>query len=230
MTAPARATVLIPTRNEEADLAGCIACVRAQDVGAAALEVIVVDGMSTDATVSLVRAAAATAGFARFSLIANPDVRTAAGLTRALGEVTTPIVVRVDARSRIPPGYVRVVCDTLDRRPEVGVVGGAQVPVDGGAGTVPSGIARALSNRYTTGLSRYRRRVGSGITDTVWMGAFRTDELRALGGWDRDHGINEDYELNQRYRDDGRLVWFEATLRSGYVPRRDLASLARQYR
>jgi hypothetical protein len=41
--------------------------------------------------------------------------------------------------------------------------------------------------------------------------------------------LNEDYELNGRYRDRGRWVWFEAGLRSGYLPRASLRLLGRQY-
>jgi succinoglycan biosynthesis protein ExoA len=206
------ATVLIPARNEGADIAACLACVGAQDVGAAALEVVLIDGGSTDRTSALAHDAAA-----------------ALALHRGLALASTPYVVRVDARSRIEPHHVTSVVQVLATRPDVGVVGGAQVPLDRGDGAIAAGIARALSNRYTTGFSRYRRSSRSGSADTVWMGAFRTAELRALGGWDPDHGINEDFELNSRYRRAGYVVWFDGQLRSGYLPRPDLGALARQY-
>jgi succinoglycan biosynthesis protein ExoA len=61
------------------------------------------------------------------------------------------------------------------------------------------------------------------------MGFFRTDELRALGGWSEAVALNEDYELNARYRSAGRTVWFDASLRSDYLPRTSLAGLGRQY-
>jgi hypothetical protein len=61
------------------------------------------------------------------------------------------------------------------------------------------------------------------------MGAFRTSELRSLGGWSEDVGINEDYELNSRYRSAGFLVWFEASLRSGYLPRSGLVPVTKRY-
>jgi glycosyltransferase involved in cell wall biosynthesis len=225
----AQASLLIPTYNEEADIEECLACIERQDVGPEALEVIVIDGGSPDRTVERARARAAAARFGRFRVIQNPQRRTAAGLSLALPDVTTPIVVRVDARSRIPNEYVRAVSTLLDERRDVGVVGGAQVPFDGQHGTVASGIARALSNRFTTGLSRYRRSSVSGPADTVWMGAFRTEDLRKVGGWDSSHGINEDYELSSRFLAAGYKVWFDASLRSGYVPRRNLSALASQY-
>ena len=225
----ARVTVIIPTYNEEADIEACLTCVANQDVGTHGIEVLLADGCSSDRTIERAEAWARTMQLARFEIIRNDARRAAAGLALALSHATAPIIVRVDARSRIPASYVRTVVELLDNRHEVGVVGGAQVPLDRGSGTIGSGIARALSNRFTTGLSRYRFSTTSGAADTVWMGAFRTDELRALGGWRADYGINEDYELNQRYRAAGKIVWYDATLRSGYLPRPGLRPLARQY-
>lgn len=223
------ATVLIPARNEEADIEGCLRAVAGQDVGAHRLEVVVADGRSTDRTRTVLDALGPTLGFASFRCVDNQDGGIAAGLNRALAFVTTDVVVRIDARSRIEPHYVRTVCGLLGRHADAGVCGGSQVPIDRNTGTVSAGIARALSNRYTTGLSRYRSRVSSGASDTVWMGAFRTEELRDLGGWDEDLAVNEDYELCERYRAEGSTVWFEASLRSGYLPRADLRGLAAQY-
>ena len=54
------------------------------------------------------------------------------------------------------------------------------------------------------------------------MGAFRTDELRRLGGWDDATALNEDFELSQRYVASGQVVWFDARLRSGYLARPSL--------
>lgn len=223
------ASVVIPCRDEAADIEACLDRVAEQDVGAGRLEVILADGRSEDETVSVAVRAAARHGFGRFEVVDNPQRRTAAGLHRALAEVSTDYVIRVDARSRIGPEHVRRATTILADHPEVGVVGGAQVPIDRGAGTMSAGIARALSNRYTTGLSRYRRTQRSGPADTVWMGAFRTADLRALGGWDPDYGVNEDYELNSRFRAAGRTVWFDGELQAGYLPRGDLRSLAKQY-
>lgn len=223
------ASVIIPVRNEEADIVQCLRAVASQDIGAAALEVVVSDGRSTDRTRLILEEVAPSFGFGQFLCVDNPTGGIGAGLNRALDEVSSPYVVRVDARSRIEPHYVRTVVEELESRSKLGVVGGAQVPIDRNTGWVSSGIARSLGNRLTTGLSRYRIASDSGASDTVWMGAFRTAELRQLGGWDESLEVNEDYELCERYRTGDRTVWFCSNLRSGYVPRSDFRSLARQY-
>ena len=61
------------------------------------------------------------------------------------------------------------------------------------------------------------------------MGAFRTDDLRRLGGWDDATALNEDFELSQRYIASGQVVWFDARLRSGYLARPSLRALGRQH-
>jgi len=221
-------SVIIPALDEVDDIGGCLEAVAAQALQADALEVILVDGCSSDATVDAARCAAATLGLA-LHVVENPRRRTSISLNRGLESARGRFVVRLDARSRIQPGYVATTTGILDREGTIGVVGGSQVPVARSARLIDRSIVRALSNRYTTGLSRYRRSSSSGPSDTVWMGVFRTEELRHLGGWDPDFGINEDWDLNRRFRLHGLGVWFEAGLDSGYVPRATLHKLARQY-
>ena len=224
-----RVTVLIPARNEEADIAGCIDTVAAQDYPLGDIQLIVVDAASDDGTVAEVRRAAAAHGFGSVLGLDNPAGRTSVGLNVGLREARGDYLARVDARSRVQPDYLRSCESTLERRPEVGVVGGAQVARSRSLRPVDLGIAAALRNRWATGLSRYRRATTSGPSDTVWMGFFRTEELRALGGWADAVALNEDYELNARYRAGGRTVWFDASLRSEYLPRASISGLARQY-
>lgn len=222
-------TVLVPAREEEADITGCIRAIGAQDHPTDRIQLVVVDADSTDATVPTVRQVASEFGFAEVVIAQNPARWASAGLNVGLQHARGDYLARVDARSRIPPGYVGRCLERLAHQPEVGVVGGMQVAQARTGGVVETGIARALRNRWTTGLSRYRLGSTSGPSDTVWMGFFRTEELRALQGWDASVVLNEDYELNRRYRLDGRVVWFDASLRSAYLPRRTLTELARQH-
>lgn len=229
MSAPGlRACVLIPARDEAADLDRCLDAVLAQDVDPAGLEVIVVDGASRDGTATLAHRRLREAGLGRFAVLTNEQATTPSNLNLGLAVVASPIVCRVDARSVIPPHYVRRCIEVLDAQPEVRVVGGSQVavPRDGSARSL--GIARALNNRFTMGMARYRRGGQSGPTDTVYLGAFRTADLRAAGGWDEAFLTNQDYELNRRMGRDG-VVWFADDLEVGYLPRRDVGDLVRQY-
>ena len=162
-------------------------------------------------------------------MLDNPARSTPSSLNLGLAEARGQVLCRVDARAFIPPDYVRRCVELLEDR-RIAVVGGVQLAVaTPGAGVVARGIARALRNPYATGLSRYRLRRSSGPADTTYLGAFRTEEVRSIGGWDLRFATNQDYELNSRLRGVG-LVWFAHDLVVEYRPRSDLLSFARQHR
>lgn len=223
-------TVLVPARDEASSIDSCIDAIAAQDHPLADLEVLVViDGASGDGTAARAHAALADRGFGHSAVILNDASGTPANLNLGLRRARGTILCRVDARSRIPRDYVRRCAALLRDRPDTAVVGGAQVAVPPSDTAVGVGIARALNNRWGTGWSRYRRAAASGVSDTVYLGAFRTADLHRVGGWDPVLGTNQDFDLNRRLSSDGGLVWFEAGLPVEYVPRSTLGDLYRQY-
>jgi succinoglycan biosynthesis protein ExoA len=221
-------SVVIPAKNEEADIEGCLEAIASQDYPVNRLEVIVVEGGSTDGTARVAGKALSRFGFAGSHVVHDPVGTTPANLNSGLARATGEILCRVDARTRIEPHYVRTCVELLTTRPEISVVGGAQVALARDPSPRAEGIARALNNRYAMGGSRYRRAVSSGPSDTVYLGAFRTTELRAIGGWDARLLTNQDFDLNRRMTAFG-LVWFDARLQSGYLPRGSYQALWRQY-
>lgn len=223
-------SVVVPARNEGADIGRCLDAILCQDIAHARVDVIVVDDGSTDGTVGRSIAALESSDLGRWSVVESQGggsipAALDTGLEAALGEY----LVRVDARSIIPTDYVRRCVDLLAEDPHKSVVGGAQVAVARDTSARSVGIARALNNRWGMGLSRYRRGSASGSTDTVYLGAFRTAQLREAGGWDERFAVNEDFELNRRLGRSG-TIWFESGLDVGYLPRRTLRQLFLQYR
>lgn len=227
MTAPL-VSVVIPARNEERDIRDCLIAVLAQDYPLDQVEVIVVDGVSSDGTRRVAENVLAGSDVGHWCVIENPRRTTPTSLNLALAKAGGEFLCRVDARSRPDPRYVARCVELLSSRAGLAVVGGAQIALPRGAGPMQVGIARALNNGFAMGGSRYRRGTASGPTDTVYLGAFRTKELRDEGGWDDRFETNQDYELNRRMGQRG-LVWYDEALRVGYLPREDLASLWRQY-
>jgi succinoglycan biosynthesis protein ExoA len=222
-------TVVVPARDEVRWIAACLDSLQTQDYPHDRLEVVVVvDGASTDATERIALELLDGSDFARSAVLVNPHGGTPENLNAGLVAARGDVLCRVDARSRIPPGYVHRCVSVLTEHADVVVVGGAQVAVPSRNDALGTGIARALNNRWGMGLSRYRRDAQSGPTDTVYLGVFRTAELRAAGGWDPDFSTNQDFELNRRLATTG-IVWFEAGIPVEYIPRPGLRSLYRQY-
>jgi succinoglycan biosynthesis protein ExoA len=221
-------TVIVPTREEVADIEGCLAAIAAQDYPVNRLEVVVVDGCSTDGTGDVARRSLGRWGFGSTAVLSNGGRTASSNLNVGLARATGEIVCRVDARTRIEPHYVRTCVNVLRTRPEVAVVGGAQIAIARDPTARAIGIARALNNRWSMGGSPYRRSASSEESDTVYLGAFRRSDLHEVGGWDERLVSNQDFDLNRRMAQLG-LVWFDASLRSGYLPRASFGDLWRQY-
>jgi succinoglycan biosynthesis protein ExoA len=222
-------SVVVPARDEERWIEGCLASIDEQDYPHHLIEVIVVvDSESTDATDVVADGYLRSTELARGNVVRNAAAGTPANLNVGLALARGDVLCRVDARSRIPRHYVARCVKILTERPDVAVAGGAQVAVAPRPGPIGAGIARALNNRWGMGFSRYRRGAPSGTSDTVYLGAFRSADLRAVGGWSRALPTNQDYDLNRRMSEHG-VIWFDAELSVDYVPRPDLVSLHRQY-
>jgi len=216
MTEAPLVTVVVPVRNEEHNLAACLAAIAAQDHPADRLEVLVVDGQSSDRTTEVAAAAFLAHPRLQGRVVHNGPGTIARNLNAGLAEARGSIVCRVDAKSRLAPAHVRRCIEHLAADPQRVNVGGMPVAVVDQDTVSARAIARAYNNRWTTGLSRYKRGGTSGPSDTVYLGAFATDRLRAVGGWDERLLVNEDYELNQRLGAEG-IVWFDADLVVGHV-------------
>src|SRR5690606_35132966 len=95
-------TVVVPARNEQATIRGVLESVLAQTHRA--LQVIVVDGSSTDDTSRIV--AEVASADPRVELVVNPDRVIPIALNLAVDRARSRWLVRVDAHSRIPDDYV----------------------------------------------------------------------------------------------------------------------------
>lgn len=219
----------MPARNEASHIARAVAAVAAQKPEAGAVELLVVDGSSTDGTAAVAEEAAHKGGLSRVKVLNNEQHVTPAALNVGLAHASGEIFVRVDARSIIPLGYLDAVAEVLREQPAVAAVGGAQIALPPTPTAIGRGIARALNNSYAMGLSRYRRAGTSGEADTVYLGAYRTEDLRAVGGWNEALATNQDFDLNRRLRQRGQIR-FENTLVVHYIPRPTIRLLFQQYR
>ena len=201
-------------------LARAVGSALSQDYGAA-LEVIVADGSDTPAMADSLRRR-----YPQVRVLSNPERTIPHGLNRALRAAAHPIIVRCDARSVLPPGYV---ARAVERLAATGAanVGGRQNPV--GTTAFERAVALAMTSALGAGDARYRLGGPGGPTDTVYLGVFRRDALEAAGGFDPSLHCNEDYELNWRLREQGETVWFDPALAVDYRPRGGLGALARQY-
>lgn len=222
----ARATLFSTMRSETpARVAALLAALAQQDYEGDLELVVAVPPDEVDAMRRL------AAGWSRgpITVVENPTGERSAGLNRAVACATGTYAIRLDARSRPAADYVRRCVERLESDPSIGVVGGVQtVRVGSDAPALARGIGRALTNRWLLGNAQYRNPAAHGPVDTVYLGAFRRRELTAFR-YDEHLTANEDFDLCERYRADGRVVWLEPGLSVPYEPRSDLDALFTQY-
>jgi succinoglycan biosynthesis protein ExoA len=216
------ATTIVPALDEERSIERCLASVLAQDEPR--LQVIVVDGGSRDATVSIVKEIAAEDP--RVELIPYGMASIPGSLNAGLAAADAPWLVRVDAHSTIPPGYVTAVLDHL----ETGRWGGVGGRKDAVAETTRGrAIAAALSSRFGVGNSVYHYGTERRVVDHIPFGAYATETLRRFGGWDERLAANEDFELDYRLRRAGLRLLFDPDVRIEWRCRETIGGLFRQY-
>lgn len=205
--------------NEQAHVGACLDAVGAQAYPNIH-EVLVVDGGSTDATRELVTQ---RGGIVR--LLPNPRKIQAAALNVALAEVVGEVMVRVDGHCLIAPDYVER-CVAALQESGAAMVGGGMTPK--ADGWLQEGIAAAMMSPLGVGPARFHVGGPPSWVDTVYLGAYRTQLARDVGGYREDVGVNEDAEFAIRMRPHGGIR-FDPSIRSTYAPRSSLTAVARQF-
>jgi glycosyltransferase involved in cell wall biosynthesis len=218
-------TVIMPIRNEGPFIGRSLGAVLAQDYPRELMEILLVDGHSTDRTREEVRAVAGARPDVR--VLDNPAGIVAAGLNLALAEARGEVIVRIDGHCEVPRHYVRACVRHLVEDRVDGVGGAVRTLGDTPVGRA---IATAMSCRFGVGDSAFRTTRGiSQLTDTVAFPAYTREAINRAGPFDEELVRNQDDEYNYRLRSMGARVLLAGDVESIYHGRTSLRRLCRQY-
>lgn len=218
-------TVVMPVRNESGFIRESLSAVLHQDYPAEKMEVIVVDGMSTDETRTVVQEMQAK--HPNLRLLDNPAKIVPTGLNLALAQARGEIIVRVDGHCIIRPDYIRH-CVSYLTRENVDGVGGPMETI--GENHTSQAIALAMSSPFGVGGSSFRTVQDREMyVDTVAFPAYRRETIKKVGKFDEELVRNQDDEYNYRLRGMGGRILMTPQIRSRYYSRGTFASLWRQY-
>lgn len=223
-------SVVVPCRNEADYIEVLLDSLAAQDLPPR--EVLIVDGGSSDGTLTLVeRYAAAHPGFP-LRVVSAHGANIAAALNAGIAATRCAVIVRMDAHARPSPDYLRRAVGALDET-HAAIVGGVWTVSAVAESLVARGIAKAVMHPLGAGDAAYRIAAGRSSerrqVDTVPYGCFSKAHWGRIGGYNERLLVNEDYEFNYRTRQAGGVVVLDTSIRCEYFPRRTLLALAQQY-
>jgi succinoglycan biosynthesis protein ExoA len=218
-------TVLVPCRNEARHIRRCLDCLLKSSYPRESLELIVIDGMSTDGTREILERASRDEPFIR--VLDNPRKIAPAALNIGLRNSRGALIVRVDAHSEVAPDYIPR-CLALLKTTRAGNAGGRVVNVPNGDGPWARPVAFVTAHRFGVGNSAWRTSEQPGFVDTVPGGAFPRDVLDRVGWFDERLTRAQDHELNARIRKSGYRIAFDPRIRIRYYNQGTLYGLLRQ--
>jgi GT2 family glycosyltransferase len=218
-------SVVIPMYNAASYVGRCLESVLRQDYPAERIEIVVVDGSSTDSSVSVVRKFMNE--HPRIRLLPNPMRLTNHGLNIGIRDAKGDVIVFLGCRGVLEPTFVTKCIENLREVKEAAVVGG----VVGMGYTSPLGkaIGLALASPFGVGSARYRYAKEPQFTDTVQFGAYRREVFDQVGLVDENMILADDDELNWRITKTGRKILMNPEIKFLYYPRHSVSALFRQY-
>jgi glycosyltransferase involved in cell wall biosynthesis len=182
------------------------------------MEILVVDGMSTDRTRELVQQFAGS--HTNIQLIDNPRKIVPAAMNTGIEHSRGDVIVKADAHSVYPSNYIAK-CVHYLLETNADNVGGVLVPKSDGDGLVERAISIVLAHPLGAGNAPHFS-VGDGkprYADTVAFGCYRRSVFDRIGLYNEEITRSSDMDLNTRLRKAGGKILLIPELVLQYFPK-----------
>lgn len=216
-------SVIVPIYNEERFIEACVASLLAQDFPQEEMELLLVDGASTDRTPELLEKLAQEHPSV-IRVLQNPKRIQSAAMNLGAKAARGTYLIRVDAHADYPPNYFSRCVSLMEETgaQNVGCIWNTQ-------GKTPKAqmIAMMLTSPFGVGGAAFRTGGKSGWVDTVPFGTFRKDYYESIGGFDERLARSEDNEINYRIRKNGGKIYMTDEMAVTYYCRETVSALGR---
>lgn len=218
-------SVICPIYNEEKYIARCIESIMQQDYPKDDLEVIFVDGMSTDCTREIIASYLPQCPYLR--VLDNPQKIVPYAMNKGIGEAKGEIIMRIDAHAFYENNY----CSTIVKRlKELGADNVGCVCKTDVLNKTPKTLAirEVLSNKFGVGNSDFRTGIdGLKQVDTVPFGCWPKSVFNMYGLYDVRLVRNQDIELSKRIINGGGKIYIIPDTYCTYLARETFDGLAK---
>ena len=219
-------SILIPCYQERNFIRGCLESVLGFKLpDATQIEVLVLDGGSTDGTREIVREISERDS--RVRLVDNPGRTQSAALNLGIPMSRGEYIMRLDAHSVYPADYLGLCLETA-LRTDADNTGGAVATLRRGDGYQSALVQAITTHRFGVGDSGFRTDAAEGPADTVPYGFFKRRIFERVGLFDERLLRAQDYEMNRRIIHNGGKVWLNPHIQVRYYQQPDLSSFIRK--
>ena len=216
-------SIVIPTYNEQENIANCLDSILNQNYDKSLVDIVIVDGQSSDKTISKIRDYQQK--FSNISLLENPVRKTPTSLNIGIKQAKGEIIIILGAHASLDPDFIFFNNKYLNEK-NVKVTGGTQINV--GFTFIQKAIALAMENPFGMGSAPYRWSKKEKFVDTVVYAAYKRELFDEIGYFEENFSISEDAELNWRIRKAGHKILFSPDIKSYYHPRRTVRKFIQQ--
>ena len=218
-------SIIIPCRNEEKYIGGCLDSVVSNDYPKDFLEVFVVDGKSTDRTGEIVEGYSKKYEF--IHLLINENKTVPYAMNQGIKESTGDFIIRLDAHGVFPNNYFSKLI-YWSKKLDADNVGALWITDVKNKNPKSCSIKKVLSNKFGVGDSLFRIGVDK-VTevDTVPFGCYRKEVFEKVGLYDVRLERDQDIELNKRLKKYGGKIFLLPELSSTYYARETFSGIAK---
>jgi glycosyltransferase involved in cell wall biosynthesis len=212
-----RVTILVPCRDEVRFIEDCLRSIIENGYPEAKLQVLVIDGQSTDGTTEIVERFSRT--HRCVTRIENEARITPTALNLGVAAAQGEYIIWMSAHNLYDAGYIRA-CVEWASRSGADNVGGAIVTKPRHPTHFGRAVAEVLTHPFGVGNSTFRTSASKPVwVDTVFGGCYRRDVFDRVGLFNERLVRGQDLEFNLRLRRAGLRTLFVPTIRSTYYAR-----------
>ncbi len=216
-------SIVIPCRNEERFIGRCLDSLMESDYPMDRIEIIVVDGMSTDGTRQVLDRYAGICP--ALTVLENPGGQTPVGLNIGIRRAQGACVVILSSHASIDRSYLSKAVSAVSNC-IADCVGGIMTTIPGGESWTSRSIALALSCVFGVGNAHFRTgAIAPRFVDTVPFGCYRRGVFDEIGLFHEGLTRNQDIEFNLRLRRAGGKILLAPDIISHYHARPTLKGL-----
>lgn len=213
--------------NEEATISALLKNIKRQDYPHKKIELLLIDGNSTDKTKEIMcRFAGEAADFKRVIVLDNPKRTLPCGWNIALDAVQEDVILRVDAHASIPLDFISKNIQCLESGEKI--CGGYRPNVIDEETPWKMTLLLAEKSMFGSSIAPYRRNNKKCYVNSIFHGAYCREVFIRIGKYNEKLERTEDNEIHYRMRKAGYKICFDPSIISYQHIRNTLKTMLKQ--